>query len=733
MIKNCLRLCAAAAVILWGSFSDSLWGVPEDDFARKVRNGDHEFLLDIDFNIHQLADAKKFGNGSYYYLGRIYEDLGKKSLAQRLNRLAWESGKEPWSYQAGLVLLEELSETRSFLQSEVIAGMGVARYKNDRYYTRYYLEALYWNKNYTRLLEMLPGYRGMLGFEAGYPIYSQRENTSEALLWEAVGEYRGGRAIREDLFLQHAAEFSASEHHRRIHEFLVDEPDLVGQFNEWELELLRGKRYAAEKRYSEAAQAFERLFEDIRVDTVGDLRPLLTARTVRDIGRAYFYGGYSKTGAKRFSTLDAVVPAASITTLYEWHGRLLARGSRFNEAARVFLRAHDIQGSDTMLWLAFDSAYDHSFAAGQNLVHRYGTQMRNRDYYSDLFESLSADLLHENSWRRLWQLRETVVKYGSEYDRIRFAVIFSEAVASGVTRRPRGVTARDLRSELEYASDQPVSSHYSHLASLMLGKSGANRYRRQAPRRAIPTRYSKNTCVKLIDGYADYHLGALLYTRLRECYNHYETDELIALGRQLHEVGIYDISLRTMDLVRYRNDFTASEQNVLLLYPRAYKNYIEPFAQQNNIHPYFFYATIREESYFKSSVSSHAGAVGLGQFIPSTAREVARRMNIAYPDLTDPESNLMMSSFHLRELLDAVEEQPVFALAGYNAGVSRAKRWQRLNTRYSTLLIHESIPFRETRNYIRKIMVSHIRYAQLYGSESAASVIVQYFPDLQRL
>jgi len=108
-------------------------------------------------------------------------------------------------------------------------------------------------------------------------------------------------------------------------------------------------------------------------------------------------------------------------------------------------------------------------------------------------------------------------------------------------------------------------------------------------------------------------------------------------------------------------------------------------------------------------------------------------MNVPYPDLTDPEQNLRLSGFHLNELIEQLDDKPLFALSAYNAGIGRARRWINIYDDYSDLLKHESIHFHETRHYVRKIMVSHIQYARIYQNTPARRVITQYFTDLAPL
>ncbi len=134
-------------------------------------------------------------------------------------------------------------------------------------------------------------------------------------------------------------------------------------------------------------------------------------------------------------------------------------------------------------------------------------------------------------------------------------------------------------------------------------------------------------------------------------------------------------------------------------------------------------ALIRQESEFRQQVVSHAGARGLMQLMPGTARLVARDLNVRYSPaaLTEnPAYNVQLGRAYLSGLLDRFEGSYVLALAGYNAGPHRAKRWLELHGDPRVSLAEaidwiESIPFSETRNYVQRalenlqIYRSHLR------------------------
>ncbi len=122
-------------------------------------------------------------------------------------------------------------------------------------------------------------------------------------------------------------------------------------------------------------------------------------------------------------------------------------------------------------------------------------------------------------------------------------------------------------------------------------------------------------------------------------------------------------------------------------------------------------ALIRQESGFRDNAVSRAGARGLMQVMPATAKQVARLIDLRYSPhrLTDPVYNLTLGSAYLARLLERFDGSYVLALAAYNAGPARAERWIRAygdprQPSVDAIDWIESLPFSETRNYIQRVL-----------------------------
>jgi soluble lytic murein transglycosylase len=142
-----------------------------------------------------------------------------------------------------------------------------------------------------------------------------------------------------------------------------------------------------------------------------------------------------------------------------------------------------------------------------------------------------------------------------------------------------------------------------------------------------------------------------------------------------------------------------------------------------------FFALVREESYFDPLIVSRSGAVGLTQLMSETSADSARWLRMEEYDVRDPYQNLILGGHHFSRLLARLEDIPK-ALMAYNAGLSRLRGWERSFAGLPADLLVEAVPFPETRNYVRKILVSAVYYGALYYQSPLEETVLLFFPGL---
>lgn len=186
----------------------------------------------------------------------------------------------------------------------------------------------------------------------------------------------------------------------------------------------------------------------------------------------------------------------------------------------------------------------------------------------------------------------------------------------------------------------------------------------------------------------------------------YNEPTLLASSQWANQNGFNEMTI-------YSADRTNKAINYPLRYLSPYRNTTEQYAAQYNTDPAWIYGLIRQESRFMLSASSHVGASGLMQIMPATAREIAQKLNMNGYSLTNIDNNIQMGTWYLGDIRNRLGSE-VLATAGYNAGASRAKRWQ-AGVPLEGAIYAETIPFNETRDYVKKVMANTTYYASLFN------------------
>jgi soluble lytic murein transglycosylase len=154
-----------------------------------------------------------------------------------------------------------------------------------------------------------------------------------------------------------------------------------------------------------------------------------------------------------------------------------------------------------------------------------------------------------------------------------------------------------------------------------------------------------------------------------------------------------------------------------LAYPRAFRELVERHCRVAGVEPDLLQALMREESALDPQALSWAGALGLTQLMPYTAKAVARKLKIAKltpARLLDPEMNIRIGSAYLGDLVKRYEGTYELALAGYNAGGGAVDRWRRDRPELELDEWVEEIPISETRGYVKRVLRSYNTYRLLY-------------------
>jgi soluble lytic murein transglycosylase len=179
-----------------------------------------------------------------------------------------------------------------------------------------------------------------------------------------------------------------------------------------------------------------------------------------------------------------------------------------------------------------------------------------------------------------------------------------------------------------------------------------------------------------------------------------DADELKIAALMVYEWEWYDNAIITVAKTGHLADLE-------LRFPTPFKDLVYLNAQTYGLDPSWIYGVTRRESAFNVHARSSAGALGLMQLMPSTARYQSKKLGLSRPSVSDilsTEQNLLLGSAYLNYVLDKFSGNQVLATAAYNAGPNRVLQWLPKDGYVPADIWVDTLPYKETRNYVRAVM-----------------------------
>ncbi len=186
--------------------------------------------------------------------------------------------------------------------------------------------------------------------------------------------------------------------------------------------------------------------------------------------------------------------------------------------------------------------------------------------------------------------------------------------------------------------------------------------------------------------------------------------ELLAAAQWACEREVWDRCIHASERAR-------SEFDVQHRYPLAFRDMVQERARGAGLDPALVLGLIRQESRFVIDARSGVGASGLMQLMPDTARWTARKLGLPWQAgyINDTSLNLQLGSFYLKRVLDDLDGSLAMAAAAYNAGPGRPRRWREAGGTHDAAIWAETIPFNETRDYVKKVLSNSVAYAAAHA------------------
>ena len=185
--------------------------------------------------------------------------------------------------------------------------------------------------------------------------------------------------------------------------------------------------------------------------------------------------------------------------------------------------------------------------------------------------------------------------------------------------------------------------------------------------------------------------------------------ELLAAADLARRNQIWDRAIAAADRTRNEHDYT-------LRFLAPYGEQVRPAARDQALDDAWVYGLMRQESRFVTGAKSHVGASGLMQLMPATAKWVAKKIGLRDFNpgrVNDTETNVLLGTSYMRLVMENLDNHPVLASAAYNAGPGRARKW-RADRPLEGAIYAETIPFGETRDYVKKVMSNAAYYTVIF-------------------
>jgi soluble lytic murein transglycosylase len=203
--------------------------------------------------------------------------------------------------------------------------------------------------------------------------------------------------------------------------------------------------------------------------------------------------------------------------------------------------------------------------------------------------------------------------------------------------------------------------------------------------------------------------------------------DLLARGHKGDKAGLAELADLFYDAKDFYRAFRIYRTHLLnsrdgryseLGYPMKLVETIKEKAVAGSADPFLVAAVMREESHFNHRAVSPVGALGLMQIMPSTGSQIAKDLGEGFTKgrLLEPETSMRYGGWYLGQILRRFDGDAVLAVAGYNAGPNAAARWA-VSLPYDTDEFVESIPYEETRGYVKRVLSSYAEFLKLGNEE----------------
>jgi len=463
---------------------------------------------------------------------------------------------------------------------------------------------------------------------------------------------------------------------------------------------------------------------------------------INDLGRTLLFAPANREGHTLLTRWEAGLSRQEDDIRFRilFYAARNARRAGLNPQAialfeRALALAPDYEQQDACIWYILDAVMSGPNTDFIARLRRHVPSWHNGSSYNALMERFLVKLVTEQEWRNVITTYD-IIKDSNSTIKGGFAWLIGRSIEEGyLNAEDRRLAARTINQttaaanaffQIAYNAGQNLlmpALYYRMKSAVSLGLPLL--ILPDEPAQTENEEENNSQALQFLLGFFENDAAGLASPYIRAMERSLSPDELRSVSQALGNAGIHPLSMRLITLYLYREGYVKERRDFELMYPRPFKDLVELNAERFNIEPHLLYGLIRTESAFQTAVISHAGAGGLSQLMPATARAQAIRIrdsggpNFFGPDneidRSDPYTNLYIGSFYLNHQRNSFGDM-ILALMAYNGGHARVRRWRAASTLPIDLLV-ETVPIHETRDYGRRVPSISRIYQELYYND----------------
>ncbi|MFW6293624.1 MAG: flagellar assembly lytic transglycosylase [Spirochaetota bacterium] len=705
-----------------------VWGMDPDDLSSELARSDYQSLRHVSFSRHRLEEAERLGEDATYALGLVYLELGIDDIGEQLLELAADRAPEPWRAEAYSHLLDRYREAERYEELAAHASR-----EPDNLDARLaLLEALYELDRYDEVeaLMLESGVR-IDGISAADPV------AAEIALWWAIARVELDRPDWSDAIRALYRDHPASHPHSRVWVYLINRSELLDEFSATEIDVFRAKQLLAEGRAADAADIFSELAaEPAQADYLAGPWGLL------DLYRSGVGSGRSSAAAEALRAIAGRSESDVAARALEYAGRIYRLAGA--HAAAVSLLDESLvllppgPAEQRVRWYRLSSRMRQDPFAFADEIDAFVPLMSEPTYFGDLLFELAGLLAERQRWDAMLEVYEVISGFATPGTLARYELAIARAFELGLLAASPGRAAELRERYLERAYAQRENLFAALAAAALLGhdatelialvddpEAPGDPTNGDSPSDSEASDTEASGAELLADTYLRFGLVEQLSALLRTAGDEVSAATRIRAAERIARAGRIRESIVVLNRLVVPG-LPVPRSVATMRYPLAFAAIMDNRIADEGIDPSLFYALIREESLFDPEIGSSAGATGLAQLMRPTAEDIARRMRLDDPDLLDPADSITIGARYF-SMLSAQFGTPVRALAAYNAGQGNVRRWERRAPGLDDVLFHQTIPYPETYNHVRKVVVSAVYYGYLYEDRPPGDTVRAIF------